>query len=193
MLHFSQSVRALFLGYGGCCADRLFSISIPCPRCGLWLLQPHRRYSGTRGDPPHPLYPYIHVNFPGSGVRLHLCPECMLGSSFHWCFYSHHIMQLFPIYNELIGNTQRRMNIVIGTSIGSAIGVYETIGVFGYLTFGSKVCVSAPESQACPHIMTDRSQRYCDVPIYFDLHRCWAISYCNPRHVFVSVTGPSLS
>ena len=31
------------------------------------------------------------------------------------------------------------MNIVIGTSIGSAIGIYEIIGVFGYLTFGSKV------------------------------------------------------
>lgn len=46
---------------------------------------------------------------------------------------------LFPIYNELANNTQRRMNIVIGTSIGSAVGIYEIIGVFGYLTFGSKV------------------------------------------------------
>jgi len=46
---------------------------------------------------------------------------------------------LFPIYNELTDNTQRRMNIVIGTSIGSAIGIYEIIGIFGYLTFGSKV------------------------------------------------------
>ena len=50
------------------------------------------------------------------------------------------MVKLFPIYNELSGNTQRRMNIVIGTSIGSAIGIYEIIGVFGYLTFGSKVC-----------------------------------------------------
>lgn len=48
--------------------------------------------------------------------------------------------KLFPIYNELVDNTQRRMNIVIGTSIGSAVGIYEIIGVFGYLTFGSKVC-----------------------------------------------------
>ncbi|WVQ80408.1 hypothetical protein IAT38_002513 [Cryptococcus sp. DSM 104549] len=46
---------------------------------------------------------------------------------------------LFPIYNELKGRTQRKMNVVIGTSIGSAIGVYEVIGVIGYLTFGSKV------------------------------------------------------
>lgn len=46
---------------------------------------------------------------------------------------------LFPIYNELVNNTQRRMNIIIGASIGSAVGIYEIIGVFGYLTFGSKV------------------------------------------------------
>jgi len=46
---------------------------------------------------------------------------------------------LFPIYNELVNNTQRRMNVVIVASIGSAVGIYEIIGVFGYLTFGSKV------------------------------------------------------
>lgn len=32
------------------------------------------------------------------------------------------------------------MNIVIGTSIGSAALIYEIIAIFGYLTFGSKVC-----------------------------------------------------
>lgn len=48
-------------------------------------------------------------------------------------------MQFFPIYNELIDNTQARMNIVIGTSIGFSLGIYEIIGLFGYLTFGSKV------------------------------------------------------
>lgn len=31
------------------------------------------------------------------------------------------------------------MNIVIGTSIGSAAIIYEIIAVFGYLTFGTKV------------------------------------------------------
>lgn len=31
------------------------------------------------------------------------------------------------------------MNVVIGTSIGSATLIYEVIAVFGYLTFGSKV------------------------------------------------------
>ncbi|KAJ8521235.1 hypothetical protein ONZ45_g2045 [Pleurotus djamor] len=46
---------------------------------------------------------------------------------------------LFPIYNELASNTQARMNTVIGTSIGSATLTYEIIGIFGYLTFGSKV------------------------------------------------------
>lgn len=46
---------------------------------------------------------------------------------------------LFPVYNELKNNTQRRMNLVIGTSIGSAVGVYEILGIAGYLTFGSTV------------------------------------------------------
>lgn len=31
------------------------------------------------------------------------------------------------------------MDIVIGTSIGSAIVIYEVIALFGYLTFGSRV------------------------------------------------------
>ncbi|CED85404.1 Amino acid transporter protein [Phaffia rhodozyma] len=46
---------------------------------------------------------------------------------------------LFPVYNELKENTQKRMNIVIGTSIGSATVIYEIIALAGYLTFGSKV------------------------------------------------------
>ncbi|KAF9054505.1 transmembrane amino acid transporter protein-domain-containing protein [Panaeolus papilionaceus] len=46
---------------------------------------------------------------------------------------------LFPIYNELKTNSQKRMNIVIGGSIGTATITYEIIAVFGYLTFGSKV------------------------------------------------------
>jgi len=47
--------------------------------------------------------------------------------------------QLFPIFNELKTNSQRRMNLVIGTSIGGATIIYEVIAIFGYLTFGSKV------------------------------------------------------
>lgn len=47
--------------------------------------------------------------------------------------------QLFPIYNELKSNSQKRMNIVIGTAIGSTTLTYEIIAVFGYLTFGSHV------------------------------------------------------
>lgn len=46
---------------------------------------------------------------------------------------------LFPIFNEINRNTQKRMNIVIGTSIGGAALIYEIIAIFGYLTFGSKV------------------------------------------------------
>lgn len=47
--------------------------------------------------------------------------------------------QLFPIYNELHQNTQKRMNIIVGTSIGSAAVIYEIVAVLGYLTFGSRV------------------------------------------------------
>ncbi|KAL5537142.1 hypothetical protein ACEPAF_965 [Sanghuangporus sanghuang] len=46
---------------------------------------------------------------------------------------------LFPLYNELKTNNQKRMNIVIGSAIGSAAITYEIIAVFGYLTFGSNV------------------------------------------------------
>ncbi|KAF9461215.1 vacuolar amino acid transporter 5 [Collybia nuda] len=46
---------------------------------------------------------------------------------------------LFPLYNEVKSNTQKRMNIIIGGSIGSATFTYEIIAVFGYLTFGTKV------------------------------------------------------
>ncbi|KAF8887317.1 vacuolar amino acid transporter 5 [Infundibulicybe gibba] len=46
---------------------------------------------------------------------------------------------LFPMYNEVASNTQERMNIIVGGSIGSATLTYEVIAVFGYLTFGSKV------------------------------------------------------
>ncbi|KAJ7763627.1 transmembrane amino acid transporter protein-domain-containing protein [Mycena maculata] len=46
---------------------------------------------------------------------------------------------LFPIFNELKDNTQKRMNVVIGGAIGSATLTYEVIAIFGYLTFGSTV------------------------------------------------------
>ncbi len=43
------------------------------------------------------------------------------------------------MYNEVFRNTQARMNLIIGGSIGSAVVTYEIIALFGYLTFGSKV------------------------------------------------------
>ncbi|KAG9036330.1 hypothetical protein FRB95_009252 [Tulasnella sp. JGI-2019a] len=46
---------------------------------------------------------------------------------------------LFPIYNELYQNTQKRMNTIIGSAIGTATIIYEVVSIFGYLTFGSKV------------------------------------------------------
>ncbi|KAK4684951.1 hypothetical protein P7C73_g5205, partial [Tremellales sp. Uapishka_1] len=46
---------------------------------------------------------------------------------------------LFPIFNELKDRSQKRMNIVMASSIGSAAAVYEVLGIIGYLTFGDKV------------------------------------------------------
>lgn len=46
---------------------------------------------------------------------------------------------LFPIYNEVKANTQKRMNFIIGGSIGAAVITYEVVAIIGYLTFGSKV------------------------------------------------------
>lgn len=46
---------------------------------------------------------------------------------------------LFPIYNELKDKTQKKMNLIISSSIFSAAGVYEVLGIVGYLTFGDKV------------------------------------------------------
>ncbi|KAL1743260.1 transmembrane amino acid transporter protein-domain-containing protein [Schizophyllum fasciatum] len=46
---------------------------------------------------------------------------------------------LFPLYNELHTNSQPRMNVVVGASIGAAVLTYEVIAIFGYLTFGSNV------------------------------------------------------
>ncbi|KAI9440368.1 transmembrane amino acid transporter protein-domain-containing protein [Lactarius indigo] len=52
---------------------------------------------------------------------------------------------LFPIFNEINNNSQKRMNIVIGTAIGSATVTYEIIAVFGYITFGSHVTANIIE------------------------------------------------
>ncbi|KAF9506393.1 hypothetical protein BS47DRAFT_1378132 [Hydnum rufescens UP504] len=46
---------------------------------------------------------------------------------------------LFPIYNELASNTQSRMNLVIGASLGTTTLTYEIVSIFGYITFGSNV------------------------------------------------------
>ncbi|KAH8918708.1 hypothetical protein BT69DRAFT_1337948 [Atractiella rhizophila] len=46
---------------------------------------------------------------------------------------------IFSVHNELFDNTQRRMNIVIGTSLGSATIIYLLIGILGYLTFGADI------------------------------------------------------
>jgi len=46
---------------------------------------------------------------------------------------------IFSVHNEMIDNSPRQMKKVLVTCIGSAVLTYETLGVLGYLTFGSKV------------------------------------------------------
>ncbi|GAA6019624.1 hypothetical protein JCM10207_006946 [Rhodosporidiobolus poonsookiae] len=46
---------------------------------------------------------------------------------------------IFAVFNELKGNSQERLNLVIGTSIGSAAAIYELLGILGYMTFGAAV------------------------------------------------------
>ncbi|CAO3671866.1 unnamed protein product [Umbelopsis vinacea] len=46
---------------------------------------------------------------------------------------------IFSVYNEQKDNSQKKINQVIGTSIGIAIVLYEGIAVMGYLSFGKAV------------------------------------------------------
>ncbi|KDE05490.1 hypothetical protein MVLG_04178 [Microbotryum lychnidis-dioicae p1A1 Lamole] len=46
---------------------------------------------------------------------------------------------LFAVFNELKTNSQHRLNLVIGTSLGSAAIIYEILGILGYLCFGNLV------------------------------------------------------
>ncbi|KAI9285379.1 vacuolar amino acid transporter 5 [Umbelopsis sp. AD052] len=46
---------------------------------------------------------------------------------------------IFSVYNEQKDNSQKKINTVIATSIGTAIFLYEGIAVMGYLSFGKAV------------------------------------------------------
>lgn len=61
---------------------------------------------------------------------------------------------LFPVFNELKNNKQSRMNIVIGSSLGSAMLIYQVIGLLGYLTFGTEVASNIMESYMPSSLIT---------------------------------------
>lgn len=83
-------------------------------------------------------YPVEGTPEPGEIHLVHFTPTFL--STFPVQIFAFTCAQnIFPIYNELAHNTQSRMNLVIGTSIGFSLGIFEMIAVFGYLTFGSKV------------------------------------------------------
>jgi len=104
------------------------------------LFSPHQRHDTTWGDSFNQVHAQLSFHIPYTSFRLHLLTECE-----DRLFYDSTSVtdfrdeQLFPIFNELKSNSQKRMNIAIGTAIGSTTLTYEVIAVFGYLTFGSHV------------------------------------------------------
>ncbi|KAH9839693.1 transmembrane amino acid transporter protein-domain-containing protein [Rhodofomes roseus] len=83
-------------------------------------------------------FPLEGTQAPGEIHLIHFTPNFV--STFPVQVFAYTCAQnIFPIFNEISSNTQPRMNIVIGSSIGSAALIYEIIAIFGYLTFGSKV------------------------------------------------------
>jgi hypothetical protein len=104
-----------------------------------------------------PFHSFLCINIPGTSVRVHVCAKCMIGA---FRLKSSRLMilnlQLFPVYNEIASNTQKRMNLVIGTSLGGATITYEVISVFGYITFGTNVS-AVPQHQPRPPL----SNRWC--------------------------------
>lgn len=91
--------------------------------------------------------PKFVTNFPVQ-VFAFTCAQNVCSLLLNACYYvADFFLQLFPLYNEIVDNSQKRMNIMIGTSIGSATLTYEIIAVFGYLTFGSKVSFIFPEGK----------------------------------------------
>ena len=117
-----------------------FLLSVPCFDSCIVLFSPHRKHDATWGDPFNQVHTQLCLYIPYTSLRFHLLTECE-----NYFFYGSTLVtdfrdgQLFPIFNELKSNSQKRMNIVIGTAIGSTTLTYEVIAVFGYLTFGSHV------------------------------------------------------
>jgi hypothetical protein len=103
------------------------------------LFSPHQRDATTWGDPFNQVHAQLSLHIPYTGFRLHLRTECKDHFYDSTSVTDFRDEQLFPIFNELKSNSQKRMNITIGTSIGSTTLTYEVIAVFGYLTFGSHV------------------------------------------------------
>jgi len=104
------------------------------------LFSPRQRHDTTWGDPFNQVHAQLSLHIPYTSFRFHLLTEC----EDHFFYDSTSVTdfrdgQLFPIFNELKSNSQNRMNIAIGTAIGSTTLTYEVIAVFGYLTFGSHV------------------------------------------------------
>lgn len=121
-------------------------LKLICPTGGGGDLAINRSFGfgGEGGSRARKVVTRVDIESTGLYFRIHLCskpdagvqratdgePSCL-------CVASARDRSLTALHN--LQNSQRRMNLVIGTSIGSAAGIYEIIGLLGYLTFGSKV------------------------------------------------------
>jgi amino acid permease len=80
---------------------------------------------------PPTLDEIVWITFPPTSKMLASLPLFVFAFTCH--------QNIFSIYNELGDNSQKEMEKVISQSVGSSLLVYQIIGVFGYLTFGSHV------------------------------------------------------
>jgi hypothetical protein len=158
------------------------------------LFSPHQRHDSTWGDPFNQVHAQLYLHIPYTGFRFHLLTECE-DNFFHdsTSVTDFKDEQLFPIYNELKSNSQKRMNIAIGTAIGSSTLTYEVIAVFGYLTFGSRVR-STYISLTFFHLIRHPGERehHRNVPFDLDLHRRWTTCHRDPRSFLVPVAGSAV-
>lgn len=143
--------------------------SVPSRGSSVLLYPPTCRHRACGRGSPHPLHAELCINIPCASICVHLCAER------EYFLHIYHVkfrrlmrgFQFFPLYNEMWNNSQKRMTLLIGSSIGGATITYEIIGILGYLTFGSKVRIparkvfafsvidllyrSAPTSSRCIH------------------------------------------
>ena len=73
--------------------------------------------------------------------------------------------------------------------------IYETIAIFGYLTFGSNVsrCFICTIVLLIVSPVTGWRKHYCNVPFHLAVHCSWATGHRPPYCIFLSPAGAAMS